>query len=303
VITRPGAEEVGRYRRHVDEAVDALLVRHFGPEVGTLVELGCQHEEQHQELILMDIKHVLAHNPLRPAYLDGVVPPGRVAAEGRQEWWESPGGIAEIGHDGTGFAFDNESPRHRVWLSPFAVSSALTTNGQWLDFMADRGYARPELWLSDGWAAVQTHGWQAPLYWEQSDGDWNVFGLAGMSALDPDGPVCHVSYYEADAFARWAGARLPTEAEWEAAASATAAGPGLFGSVWQWTSSAYAPYPGYRPGPGALGEYNGKFMVSQYVLRGGSAVTPPGHARPSYRNFFPPSARWAYSGVRVARDL
>jgi ergothioneine biosynthesis protein EgtB len=327
-VSRPGAAEIGDYRRHVDEAMEAELAQGSLPDAalgeGGLVDLGLHHEQQHQELLLMDIKHVLSCNPLRPAY--GAPKWGGPAAPGRPGWIEHAGGVVEIGHDGNGFAFDNEWPRHRALLTPFALADRLVTCGEWLAFIDDGGYGRPELWLSDGWATAGEHGWSAPLYWSGRDpGDdgegWSIFTLTGQRALDPGEPICHVSYYEADAYARWAGARLPTEFEWEAVAGADpdegnvldpailhprAPGDGtrsLLGDVWQWTSSSYAPYPGFRPAPGAVGEYNGKFMVNQYVLRGGCCVTPPGHVRPTYRNFFPAGARWAFSGVRLARDL
>ena len=273
----------------------------------------------------MDIKHVLSCNPLQPAYVSPVAPsPPPVRGGPGRRWLEHPGGMVEIGHDaaGGGFAFDNESPRHTVALVPFAVSSSLVTCGQWAAFVADGGYRRPELWLSDGWATVQAERWEAPLYWTLVDDEWWVFTLHGPQRLDPDEPVVHVSYYEADAFAHWAGARLPTEGEWEVVAAATpgsgrflepgdagarlhpaaAGSPGLPGEVWQWTASAYSPYPGFRVAPGAVGEYNGKFMVNQMVLRGGCCVTPADHVRTTYRNFFPPSARWPFAGLRLAHD-
>jgi ergothioneine biosynthesis protein EgtB len=265
----------------------------------------------------MDIKHVLSVNPLRPAYRS--LPVSLPATDRAPRWRAFDGGIVEIGHRGSGFAFDNESPRHAAYLEPFAVADRLVSCGEWLAFIADDGYTRPDLWLSDGWATVRAEGWDAPAYWERDGDDWSVFTLSGMRAVDPAEPVCHVSYYEADAFARWADARLPTESEWEhAAGDDTSAGhfldldvlhprppepePSMFGDVWQWTASAYLPYPRFRPAAGAVGEYNGKFMVNQHVLRGGCSATPPGHTRPTYRNFFPPSARWAFSGVRLARD-
>ncbi len=327
VISRPGASEVGEYRAYVDEAMGRLFDGSLRGEGADLVEVGLHHEQQHQELLLMDIKHVLWCNALEPAYAELSPPPSPASSPAPDGWVEHGGAVVEIGHDGSGFAFDNESPRHGVLVEPFALATELVTCGQWQEFMADDGYRRPELWLSDGWAAVQNEGWEAPLYWRRSDGAddaWSVFTLGGARVVDGTEPVCHVSYYEADAYARWAGARLPTEAEWEAVAAAgVAAGagpvgnfldldvlhprrtgdhPSWFGDVWQWTSSAYSPYPGFRPAAGAVGEYNGKFMVNQYVLRGGSAVTAPGHMRATYRNFFPPSARWAFSGVRLARD-
>ncbi|HEY5886859.1 MAG TPA: ergothioneine biosynthesis protein EgtB [Acidimicrobiales bacterium] len=319
LITRPGVEEIAAYRGHVDDAMARFLSeRDLAAAVGALVELGLHHEQQHQELLLMDIQHVLSTNPLEPAYLPAASAPG---GESRPlGWLDHDGGLVEIGHAGEGFAFDNESPRHSVWLDPFALADRPVTNGDWLAFVDDGGYRRPELWLSDGWATVQAAEATAPLYWRWRDGTWTEFTLTGAVPLDRGRPVVHVNYYEADAFARWSDARLPTEAEWEAvAAGAPAEGrhldldrlrpetgpdgdPGLFGDVWEWTSSAYLPYPGFRPATGAVGEYNGKFMVSQHVLRGGSCITPVGHVRPTYRNFFPPGAQWAYSGVRLARD-
>ncbi len=291
------------------------------PEVAFLVELGIQHEQQHQELLLMDIKHVLSKNPMLPVYCRCTCPDRNRRRP--TTWTEHPGGPVEIGHAGGGFGFDNEFPRHRVHLEPFALADRTVTCGEWMDFIEDGGYRRPELWLSDGWATVEADGWEAPLYWEDRDGGWREFTLAGEVPVDPSRPVCHVSYYEADAFARWAGLRLPTEDEWEVVSTArvadapdghlldtlvlhpspTAGGSAPpFGDVWQWTSSAYSPYPGFAPESGAVGEYNGKFMVNQYVLRGGSCVTPADHIRPTYRNFFPPSARWAFSGLRLARN-
>ena len=327
LVSRPGAAEIGIYRAHVDEAMDRLLAGELDETRSWLVELGLHHEQQHQELLLMDIKHVLSCNPLLPTYtpspgrrpgapVDDAVPP-------RGGWLEHPGGLADIGHDGPGFAFDNESPRHAVHLVPFALAASAVTCGQWAEFVDDGGYRRPELWLSDGWATVQGERWEAPLYWARRDDEWWVFTLHGPKRMDPDEPVVHVSYYEADAYAHWAGARLPTEAEWEVLAAAGRPAPevarflepgdpaavlhpqgtaGLLGEVWQWTSSSYAPYPGFSVAPGAVGEYNGKFMVNQMVLRGGCCVTPAGHARSTYRNFFPPSARWPFAGLRLARD-
>jgi ergothioneine biosynthesis protein EgtB len=319
-ISRPGSEEVARYRRHVDEHVQRLFDAGLQSRTAELVELGIHHEQQHQELLLMDIKHVLSANPLDPVY----VPPrpGRTAGSGPASWISHPGGSAEVGHSGGGFAFDNEEPLHAVQLVPFEIADRLVTCGQWQEFMADGGYRRPELWLSDGWAAAQREGWSAPLYWRGEDGggrDWSVFTLQGRQAVDCDEPVCHVSYYEADAFVRWAGARLPTEFEHEVACSSWAPGDGcldpdaphprpqatgaMFGGAWAWTASAYLPYPGFKPATGAVGEYNAKFMVGQHVLRGGSCATPAGHVRATYRNFFPPSARWPFTGLRLARDL
>ena len=320
VITRPGVEEVAAYRRHVDDAMAELVDRvERDPADGEpeLVELGLNHEQQHQELLLMDIKHVLSCNPLQPAYRPAPAS-GRRGPAPAPTWHEHPGGVVEVGHDGDGFAFDNESPRHPVLLPPFAVASRPVTCGQWRYFVDDGGYRRPELWLSDGWFTVQAERWEAPLYWTPDGEGWEVFTLAGPQPLDPDEPVCHVSHYEADAFARWAGARLPTEAEWEVAVGpSVGAGRGVdldrvhpvpagdlgVGQVWEWTGSAYLPYPGFRPAPGAVGEYNGKFMSNQHVLRGGCCATPEGHVRPTYRNFFPPAARWPFTGVRLARDL
>ncbi|HUZ09496.1 MAG TPA: ergothioneine biosynthesis protein EgtB [Acidimicrobiales bacterium] len=336
LVSRPGTSEVADYRLHVDKAMAKLLRGSMGEDVRALVELGINHEQQHQELLLMDIKHVLSRNPLRPAYrapgaggsaptLAGGSRPGP-AGPGALGWYEHEGGLAEIGHRGDGFAFDNESPRHRILLAPFALADRAVTCGEWLAFMQDGGYSRPELWLSDGWSAVQQQGWHAPLYWSteeaysSSGSGWQIFTLAGPRPIDPSEPVCHVSYYEADAYARWTGARLPTESEWEVVAArrevrgnfldrsslhprpARPAGTTLFGDVWEWTASAYSPYPAFRAAPGAVGEYNGKFMVNQYVLRGGSCVTPDDHVRASYRNFFPAGARWAFAGVRLARD-
>ncbi len=324
VVTRPGIAEIAEYRRHVDEAMTDLLDGGVAAPVAALVELGLHHEQQHQELAVMDIKHVLSRNRLDPAYRNAVgdIGPSTTRPLG---WVEHAGGLVEIGHDGDGFAFDNEGPRHQVHLAPFALADRALTDGEVAAFVADGGYRRPELWLSDGWARVQAERWEAPLYWQaEDDGSWSQFTLAGRHPLDPAAPACHLSYYEADAIARWAGARLPTEAEWEAVAGTrpmdgrfldldvlapqpanpTVAGPQqLFGDVWEWTSSAYLPYPGFRTAPGAVGEYNGKFMVNQHVLRGGCCATPPGHVRTTYRNFFPPHARWAFSGARLARDL
>ncbi len=294
LLSRPGIEEIARYRQHVDRAMlDAI--DSMDSDVRALVELGLHHEQQHQELLLMDIKHVLSTNPLRPAYR---APEVDVRDTEPARWRAHPGGLAEIGHDGTGFAFDNESPRHRVYLEPYAIEDATVSCADWLAFIEDGGYHRPELWLSDGWAVVQTQHWEAPLYWERDGTHWQVFTLSGMHPVDPSASVCHVSYYEADAFAHWSDGRLPTEAEWEAAAPAGES----FGDVWQWTASAYLPYPRFRPAAGAVGEYNGKFMVNQHVLRGGCGATPEGHVRATYRNFFPPGARWAFSGARLAHD-
>ncbi len=304
LITRPGVAEIGTYRGSVDEAMLTLLAVDGPPRVDELVELGRHHEQQHQELLVMDIKHVLSCNPLRPAYGDLPWPTSR--GVNGQGWIDHDGGIVEVGHAGDGFAFDNEGPRHEILLRPFRVGAGLVTCGDWLAFIADDGYQRPELWMSDGWATVQANGWEAPEYWTHCDGHWEVFGLAGSAPVDERAPVAHVSWYEADAYARWAGARLPVEAEWETVApepgDPAGAAAGWYGAVWQWTASPYGAYPGYHPPAGAVGEYNGKFMINQQVLRGSCVATPPGHARRTYRNFFPAHARWAFAGVRLAND-
>ena len=320
-LSRPGVGEVTAYRDTIDELMHDFLRRQPAPEVLQLVELGLHHEQQHQELLLMDIKHVLGTNPLRPAYR--LTRPPVAPSPRALTWTHHEGGVEEIGlARGDGFGFDNESPRHSVYLQPFELADRLITAGEWADFIADGGYERPDLWLSDGWASLHSTPGEprrAPLYWWSEDGKWWAYTLYGPAPIDPALPVVHVSYYEADAFAHWSGARLPTEAEWEAAATlqpgpsapAVALHPEaagqqgmtqLYGSAWQWTSSAYLPYPGFKPAAGAVGEYNGKFMVGQHVLRGGAAITPPGHTRLTYRNFFPPSAQWPMAGVRLARD-
>ena len=322
LLSRPTLEEVLAYRRHVDRHLQELLSpgADHGAELCASVELGLHHEQQHQELIVTDIKHMLSCNPLHPVYRERSE---SSAGESVALVWSShAGGVHEIGHEGHGFCFDNEEPRHRVIVEPFELASRLTTNGEFLEFIADGGYERPELWLSDAWSVLQARAWRAPLYWERQGAGWFAMTLAGLRRLRPDEPVCHVSYYEADAFARWAGARLPTEAEWEVATAGVPVtgnfaesgwlhptpapqteGPAqLFGDVWEWTQSPYVPYPGYRPPAGALGEYNGKFMCNQLVLRGGSCATPSSHIRATYRNFFPPEARWQFSGIRLARD-
>ncbi|VWX46647.1 putative Hercynine oxygenase [Novosphingobium sp. 9U] len=310
LLSRPSLDEVLAWRAHVDAALAPLLTR---PELAPLIELGIQHEQQHQELLLTDIKHALWSNPLGPAYA-----PARGATQRSPSpsgWYEHPGGIARIGHGGEGFAFDNEGPSHRVLIEPFALADRLVTQRDWDAFIADGGYRTAAPWLSDGWAWVQREGIDAPLYWRQGES----FMLEGWRVRDPDAPVTHISYYEADAFASWAGLRLPTEFEWEAIGQAhdarsgnqfdqggavsPAGGSTLFGDVWQWTRSAYLPYPRFRPAAGAVGEYNGKFMSGQFVLRGASCATPRGHSRASYRNFFYPHQRWQFTGLRLAKDL
>jgi len=300
MLTRPSAGRVAEYRAHVDEAMATLLTASDLPaEIATLVELGLRHEEQHQELLLTDILHLLAQNPLRPAYDPTWREPPSTA--GSMRWLDGPAGVVEVGHEGPGFTFDNETPRHRSFLEPYRIADRPVSNAEWLEFMADGGYRTPALWMSDGWAACQAEGWDAPMHWEERDGAWMALTLAGLRAVDPAAPVRHISWYEADAYARWAGLRLPTEQEWEAS-SGLAGFQGAEGHVWQWTGSAYRPYPGFRPWAGAVGEYNGKFMIGQMVLRGGSLATPPGHTRRSYRNFFPPGVRWQFSGLRLAKD-
>lgn len=319
LLTRPSLAEVLGYRCHVDESMSMLLNRLDSEAlagVEPLITLGLHHEQQHQELIVTDIVHALSCNPLMPAYRPRATDTADVGQTSKRaqalEWLHQPGGVVKIGHDGSGFAFDNESPRHEYLLRPYDIAHRLVTCGEYAAFIADEGYARPELWLSDGWAAVLREGCTAPIYWVRGDraeeagiadasGNWSVFGLSGVQALDPDAPVSNLSFYEAAAYAEWAGARLPTEFEWEAAFDA----PGIeqmTGHVWQWTRSSYDPYPGFRPLAGVAAEYNGKFMVGQQVLRGGSIATPPGHTRPTYRNFFPPAARWQFTGVRLVRD-
>lgn len=300
MLTRPSLAEVLAYRAAVDRAVHSFLVNadvDSAAAAAPWVELGLQHEQQHQELLLTDALALLAMNPLAPALREGL-PPAFAPAEAG--WVPHPGGEVAVGHDGEGFAFDNESPRHRVMLQPFEIGRRLVTNGEFQAFIDDGGYCRPSLWLSDGWAMVQTQGWTGPAYWR--DGGV-AFGLHGELPRDPSAPVLHLSFYEAAAYAEWAGARLPTEFEWEAAADLATPPAQCFGNAWQWTRSSYDPYPRFRPWVGAAGEYNGKFMVGQIVLRGSSLATPPGHARRSYRNFFPPATRWQFSGMRLARDL
>ena len=298
LITRPGVAETTAYRAHVDAAVIKLIETTQEPErVFPIVEIGLHHEQQHQELMLTDLLHAFAQNPTHPVYDRHWQWPHGKRANSPTDGLVA--GIHTIGHDGASFSFDNERPAHQVLLQPVRVARTLVTNGEWLEFMADGGYATPSLWLSDGWATVEAQVWNAPGYWQHVDGAWFSMTLGGLRAIDPSLPVCHVSYYEADAFARWAGKHLPSEAEWEVAARAEALDD-AFGAVWQWTRSAYSPYPGYQPEAGALGEYNGKFMINQMVLRGSSLATPAGHSRKSYRNFFYPSARWQFSGLRLA---
>jgi ergothioneine biosynthesis protein EgtB len=298
MVTRPSSAEVAEYRAVVDQAMERLL-RDPPLQAAALVELGLQHEEQHQELLLTDILHALSASPLRPAYDPEWQEPQ--AATRPLGFLDGPEGVVQIGHDGAGFAFDSETPHHHTYLAPYRIADCLVTNGEWQEFMQDGGYRDPLLWMSDGWTTRQAEGWSAPLYWESHDSDWMQFGLGGMQPVEAERPVRHISWYEAEAFARWRGKRLPTEQEWEAAATL----PGFVdadGPVWQWTGSAYRPYPGFQPWAGAVGEYNGKFMINQMVLRGGSLATAPTHSRPSYRNFFPPSARWQFSGLRLAED-
>jgi ergothioneine biosynthesis protein EgtB len=322
LISRPDLARVLAYRAHVDAAMRDLLSRPLPHSLTALIELGLNHEQQHQELILTDVKHLLAANPLRPVYQPRW--PLKLIKPQPLGWLPYEGGLCEFGHAGEDFAFDNEGPRHRAFVAPFELASRPVTHGEFAAFVDDGGYRRPELWLSLGWDRVQAQGWQAPLYWTRRDGGFDTFTLHGMAEIDVNTPVTHVSLFEADAYARWAGARLPTEYEWELAAQErpaegnfvesgslhplpareleSAGTPAqLFGDVWEWTASSYSPYPGYRAAAGAIGEYNGKFMCAQYVLRGGSCVTPAGHVRATYRNFFPPEARWQFSGIRLAR--
>ena len=313
VISRPGIAEIAAYRAHVDEAMEKLLATP-GPDLTDLVLLGLNHEQQHQELLLTDIKHAFSASVLAPVYLPAAntSPPHDLPPA---SWITVEAGVHTIGHAGPGFAFDNETPAHEVLLPAFRIADRSVSNGEFLRFVEEDGYRRPEFWLSDGWATVQENQWEAPGYWRREGAGWSVYTLNGLCSLRLDEPVCHVSYYEAAAYAEWAGARLPTEFEWEAAARQIRVlarpfpeiqahpyrmGRHFRGDVWEWTASAYAPYPGYRPLAGALGEYNGKFMINQMVLRGRSCATPPGHERITYRNFFPPQARWQFSGFRLA---
>ncbi|WP_150302822.1 ergothioneine biosynthesis protein EgtB [Pseudomonas saliphila] len=301
MLSRPSLEEIFAYRAHVDHHMQAHIESGtLSDEALDLLELGLNHEQQHQELILTDLKHHFSRNPLLPAWRSASAD-GAANEQCANSFIQFDGGLVTIGHEGGDFSFDNEQPRHRVWLEPFELARRNVSNGDYLAFMADGGYERPELWLSDGWDMRCNESLQAPLYWRHDGEDWRRFTLHGEQLLDHDAPVMHVSFYEADAYARWAQARLPTEAEWEHAAASQPDLSGLFDQVWQWTNSAYLPYPGFQAATGAVGEYNGKFMINQMVLRGSSLATPPGHARLSYRNFFPTQARWQFSGLRLAR--
>ena len=315
LLTRPSHDEITGYRARVDAAVLDLLRTDLDDELAGRIEVGLHHEQQHQELLVTDIKHLLSCNPLDPAYANDQAQPEDASSTPTMRWADRPGGIVRIGCDPALFHYDNEGPVHDALVHPFQIAQRLVTNGEYHAFINDGGYDRPELWLSEGWHALQAHGWRAPQYWRHDANGWTTFTLHGREQLRASEPLVHVSYYEADAYARWCGVRLPTEQEWEAATAepepAPLCGrapsthpvvPSLYGAAWQWTSSSYAAYPGYRPADGALGEYNGKFMCNQYVLRGSSCATPAGHGRRTYRNFFPPGARWQFSGIRLARD-
>jgi len=315
LLTRPSHDEVTQYRMRVDSAVLELLHDDPTRQILERIEIGLHHEQQHQELILTDVKDLLSRNPIDAAYSTDAAALGRDLSDPKLRWVAHDGGIVRIGTDDGLFHFDNEGPAHDVLVQPFQIAQRLVTNRDYTDFIDDGGYERPELWLSDGWAAMRSNAWRAPQYWREDADDWSSFTLYGRRSTRDHEPVVHVSYYEADAYARWAGARLPTEQEWETATNQPEqvplcgrapalhpTAPSLYGAAWQWTSSSYAAYPGYRPAAGALGEYNGKFMCGQYVLRGSSCATAAGHARRSYRNFFPPHARWQFSGIRLARD-
>jgi ergothioneine biosynthesis protein EgtB len=299
LLTRPPAHEVTLYRRHVDASLAAAIPR-LPPEIGAIIELGLHHEQQHQELLVTDILHAFAGHPLCPPMtMDWRESSGH---PGETTFIECSAGLRSVGFEAIGFCFDNETPRHQVYLEPYAIASRLVRNSEWLEFIEDAGYQTPSLWMSDGWATAQEAGWTAPLHWRDVDGTWFQAGPGGLAPLIPAAPVRHISWYEADAFARWSSARLPTEFEWEVASGNPSVAE-TTGYVWQWTESAYRPYPGYRAAPGAIGEYNGKFMINQMVLRGGSLATPPGQTRPTYRNFFHPDKRWQFSGLRLAKDL
>ncbi|MGB5809017.1 MAG: ergothioneine biosynthesis protein EgtB [Polyangiales bacterium] len=315
LLTRPTHDEVTAYRDRVDDAMASLLAGGVDEEQAARIELGLHHEQQHQELIVTDVKHLLSFNPTAPAYCDDPLRAPEASQSLAHRWSHHEGGVVSVGFAEDSFHFDNEGPAHDVLLQPFSISQRLVTNREYLEFMADGGYERPELWLSAGWNQARENQWRAPLYWGNDGESWSVFSLHGRGPVGLGDPVTHVSYFEADAYARWAGSRLPTEQEWEAATSAPeyvalgdkapwthASQPRIYGACWQWTQSSYAPYPRYRPAAGAIGEYNGKFMCGQYVLRGSSFATPAGHARRTYRNFFPPDARWQLSGIRLARD-
>ncbi len=322
-LSRPTVAEVMDYRARIDEAMEELFANAPNPELLAIIELGTHHEQQHQELMLMDIKHVFSRNPLRPAYRE--LPATQEVDVAPINWLRFDGQLESIGHDGAGFAFDNETPQHRAYVESFQIADRLITCGEYLEFIEDKGYERPELWLSDAWNLIQQREWNAPLYWERVDGQWRIMTLGGTRDLNPSEPVCHVSYYEADAFAQWKNCWLPRESAWEtvaselpiegnfveadrlhptplASCSETTTAAQMFGDVWEWTCSPYSAYPGFRAKDGALGEYNGKFMCNQMVLRGGSCATPQSHIRPTYRNFFYPDARWQFSGIRLARD-
>ena len=322
LLSRPTVAEVGRYREAVDRAMVDLLAHDIPDTARDLITLGLHHEQQHQELLLMDAKHVLSQGPLDTPYRNNAELHS-ASSSVPLTWTEHPGGVVEVGAGSRGFCFDNERPRHETIVPAFALADRPVTCGDWIGFIEDGGYLRPELWLSDGWATVESAGWSAPLYWDHGGDGWTVFTLGGRQPVAPSEPVCHISYFEADAYARWIGHRLPTEQEWETIAASVPVADDhllcldrlhpapvtagrldqLHGGVWEWTSSPYTPYPGFRPEPGAVGEYNGKFMVNQQVLRGGACVTPAGHLRATYRNFFPPSARWHFAGLRLAQDL